>query len=718
MKIALITEFSEIGGGESNLYALANKLSAWCQVSVFCPRGKLYDLLSQAGIDVIELKMFLHRHWYKFFPITCFNGQLHRALSGFDLVHVYSVHTLPMIFGVKCPIVWTTHGYWEKPFGLRARIINHYVDKIIAVSDDVYNTAHFPESKKELIHLGTSFQRNLPAVAEKQFSASAVTISVIGRFQRIKGQDLLLDALSELSNSRRTHFTVFIVGDVNGYYKQDCTYKEELIAKAQAYRNEYLDIRFEGFQQNVAGYISNSHFIVIPSRYESFSMVAVESLSLGKPIIAPNIGGPKDIVNSKSIGILFEPGNVASLRQSIAYMIDNFHVFEKQACIARSKSFSVAIQAEKHLSLYFNVINKSHLPKILFITVRADCGGSLHHLMQLITQLSNALQIVVACPKDKPYYDMFKLQAECIEIPHRKFSLVRLFALCWLVKARHVDIIHSHGKGAGVYSRLLGMLTRKPVVHTFHGFHYKHLGLLKRSAYLFIERFLSFFTSAFINVSLSEKKSCLETGVFSDAKSVIIHNGVQIPGFKKRVLNPDCVKLINVSRLSAEKGVDVLIDIAFLLASRFSDFKLVIVGDGPERTVLQNKTIELGISSHVEFLGYRKDIPSLLDTADIFITASKGEGLPISVLEAMAHSLPVIASDVTGNCDLIVNNDTGFLFDLNNPVEAVDIILDLISGKRYYELVSKNAYRNVTSNFTVDSMCDKTYDIYRQLLHV
>lgn len=718
MKIALITEFSEIGGGESNLFALAIKLSFSCHVTVFCPRGKLFDLFSQANIDVIELKMFLHRHWYKFMPVTCFNNKLRQTLNEFDLVHVYSVHSLPMVFGIKRPTVWTTHGYWEKPFGLRARVINCYVDKIIAVSKDVYDTADFSERKKELIHLGTSFQHNSETVAEKIFSASEVTISAIGRFQRIKGQDLLLDALFELSKNRRTRFVVFIVGDVNGYYKQDRAYKDELISKVDAYRNEYLDIRLEGFQKNVAEYMLRSDFIVIPSRYESFSMVAIEALSLGKPIIAPDIGGPKDIVDNSGIGILFEAGNVDSLRQSIISMIDNYRNYNKQSCVERSNSFSVDIQAEKHLSLYSDIISRSQLPKILFISVRADCGGSLNHLMQLITNLRDVLKIVVACPKDKPYYDIFNSLVECIEIPHRKFSLFKLFALCWLVKVQNIDIIHSHGKGAGIYSRLLGMITRKPVVHTFHGFHYQHLSAIKQRAYLIIEGLLSLFTSRFINVSLSEKKSCLEAGIISDPKSVIVHNGVQIPAFKKKVLNPTTVKLISVTRLSPEKGVDILIDVIHLLASKFTGFKLIVVGDGPERISLLNKTTKLGISSYIDFLGYREDIPLLLDSADIFITTSKGEGLPISVLEAMAHSLPVIASDVTGNCDLIINNNTGFLFDLNNPAEAVNIILDLISGKRNYELVSNNGYQNVSSNFTVNSMCNSTLAVYRQILHI
>jgi glycosyltransferase involved in cell wall biosynthesis len=200
----------------------------------------------------------------------------------------------------------------------------------------------------------------LPILSELKFNDQLVTISTIGRFQRIKGQTLLLDALYELSKQKNTLYILYIIGDVNGENPDDLIYKKELQVKADIYRSHFLDIRFEGFQDNVSSYIAMSDFIVIPSLYESFSMVAIEALALGKPIIAPNAGGPKDIINSDDIGILFKPNSAADLCAAIKRMIVNRSFFTKEKCIARAKNFSIDIQAQKHLFIYQDVLKEAN----------------------------------------------------------------------------------------------------------------------------------------------------------------------------------------------------------------------------------------------------------------------------------------------------------------------------------------------------------------------
>ena len=112
--------------------------------------------------------------------------------------------------------------------------------------------------------------------------------------------------------------------------------------------------------------------------------------------------------------------------------------------------------------------------KILFITVRADFGGGPEHVYRLIDILTPEIEAFVACPKDYPYWDRYQKllgSDHMIEIPHRKFAVLRLVYLLRYVRCKGIELIHSHGKGAGAYGRILAFLTRKPCVHTFHGVH-------------------------------------------------------------------------------------------------------------------------------------------------------------------------------------------------------------------------------------------------------
>jgi len=130
-----------------------------------------------------------------------------------------------------------------------------------------------------------------------------------------------------------------------------------LYSQVEDINNNNLKIIFEGFQVVVRDYIEKSDIVIIPSRYESFSMVAIEALSCAKPVIAPNIGGPKDIINSKSIGLLFTPENINSLAVNIKNLIDNYQNFDSEEAINRAKYFSIENQAKKHIEVYKEILN-------------------------------------------------------------------------------------------------------------------------------------------------------------------------------------------------------------------------------------------------------------------------------------------------------------------------------------------------------------------------
>lgn len=354
MTIAFITEYTEIGGGESNLLNLAEELNKINDVTIFCS-GKVEIEAKKRNINTINFTT--GRRWIKFIPLISFKKSFIEQLNQFDIVHAYSLNVLPCLIGVKSKIVWTTHGYWEKPNGLRGKIIDKIVDKVVCVSTDVYNIADFEIEKKQTIFLGTNFNISENLI-NKIFDKKYIELVCIGRFQKIKGQDILIDSLKELSMTQPDiNLNLSIVGDVNGDNQEDIDYKKSLLDKAKNINNKNLNIDFLGFQTNVRDFIEQADMVVIPSRYESFSMVAIEALSCGKPVIAPNIGGPKDIINSEKIGLLFETEIIESLENTIYKAIESFESFDSKLALQRAKFFSVENQAKNHLAIYEELLN-------------------------------------------------------------------------------------------------------------------------------------------------------------------------------------------------------------------------------------------------------------------------------------------------------------------------------------------------------------------------
>jgi len=354
VKIAFVTEYADIGGGEKNLLNLSVELSKYENVSVFCPPGKLSSALASCGVQVEKLQLRPSRRWLGFVPLS-FSSSVKDQFREFDLIHAYSPNALPYAFHAGRPLVWTTHGQWEKPYGLRARVISRFVCRVICVSDDVYRRATFHPSMKTRIPLGTPIPE---AAASRTFDPRNPVFSCIARFQKVKGQDLLLDALNRCNFGEDVYPTVYFVGGVNENRSSDYRYREEVVRRAAQFLDPRLRIHFEGQRDWPEEYVARSDVVVIPSRYESFSMVAVESLAAGRPVIAPNIGGPAEIINSPSIGLLFTPGDPVDLSVALETAVQQYHQFDPNACRARGAFFSIAVQADAHLKLYNEVLGE------------------------------------------------------------------------------------------------------------------------------------------------------------------------------------------------------------------------------------------------------------------------------------------------------------------------------------------------------------------------
>ncbi len=356
------------------------------------------------------------------------------------------------------------------------------------------------------------------------------------------------------------------------------------------------------------------------------------------------------------------------------------------------------------------------------ISARADYGGGPEHLFQLIKHLPPEFEIFVACPNEKPYWERYSKaigRERLFEIPHRKFSPLKFFKLYFFILKNKIDLIHSHGKGAGIYSRTLSIFNLKlKCVHTFHGLHIGKYGGFKKSLYLKLERFLSFFTNRFIAVSNGEKNKIIANNFIDKAKILLIENGVKIPVLTGLDSQLNSKLIAHVTRFDYAKNTELLIDIAKLLREElfFEGFKFLIIGDGENKKDFQRKIADENLADYFEFTGAVDDVSFYFKKSFCVISTSRWEGLPLAILEAMSYGLPVIATAVTGNSELVIDGYNGYLFSKDELDEIKDYFKYLIADKKKWKFFSENSLNAVKEKYNVETMADKTARLYLETL--
>ncbi|HHY47588.1 MAG TPA: glycosyltransferase family 4 protein [Firmicutes bacterium] len=170
-----------------------------------------------------------------------------------------------------------------------------------------------------------------------------------------------------------------------------------------------------------------------------------------------------------------------------------------------------------------------------------------------------------------------------------------------------------------------------------------------------------------------------------------------------------------VARLIPQKGVDVLLRAFPLVREAFPGAELVVAGDGPMRSQLQALAGHLGIGARVAFTGHRNDIPALLRTFDVFVLASLSEGMPVSVIEAMASRVPVVATCTGGIPEVVEDGVSGLLVAPSDPGQLARALIWILSHRDEASRLAQNAFEKVTSRFSIDRMVEDTCLFYQEV---
>lgn len=361
-------------------------------------------------------------------------------------------------------------------------------------------------------------------------------------------------------------------------------------------------------------------------------------------------------------------------------------------------------------------------PRVLLITSRADYGGGPEYVYRLIASLNGKVDFFCACPEDIPYWNKYRdiIGSErMIKIPHRKFDLNSFLKLIKFAKHNKITLLHSHGKGAGVYSRPASLISSIKCLHTFHGLHTGEYGKMSKLFYLMLEKVFSLLSGGLIAVSESEKEALMKNDIAPESKITVIQNGVNTG--TEHFASPDFtgrLNVITVTRFDYAKNPELMLDIIERVnkKEKAKRFNFIFVGDGGERKHTETKAAETGLAKYVTFAGFTDDVSSYYLNAFCYLSTSRWEGMPLSVLEAMSYGVPVIATDVTGNRDVVLHGRTGYLFNPDDPEAAAELLLRLADDPASWKNFSEAASAHCRQNFSFERTAKNNLNLYNKIL--
>lgn len=290
-------------------------------------------------------------------------------------------------------------------------------------------------------------------------------------------------------------------------------------------------------------------------------------------------------------------------------------------------------------------------------------------------------------------------------------KLARLWRLIQIFRKGRFDVVHTHNTLAHFYGAFAAKLAGVPVVvNTQHG-----LGCGKGWKARLQFRMANQLSDRVVGVSEDAALLCRRDDPRSAKRTVALWNGVDLDRFEYRGPSTQPVA-ISVARLSPEKDYATLLRATWILIKDRPDFRLKIVGDGGERQKLEQLARELNLNDHVEFLGERSDVSSLLPQAGFFVSSSSTEGISLTLLEAMSVGLPVVTTRVGGNPEIVVEGKTGRLVAPHSPEELALAMRGLLKDQEAWPVYGELARQRVEQHFNVRNMVRQYEDLYRELL--
>lgn len=365
--------------------------------------------------------------------------------------------------------------------------------------------------------------------------------------------------------------------------------------------------------------------------------------------------------------------------------------------------------------------------------VEATAGGVARHVIDLVTHLDPA---VVRCYLYLSFERPDSLRAPLEALRQRGFTVreipmarvpnpAAVEQLMHWIRHDEIDLVHAHSAKAGYLGRKAAEQLGTPAIYTPHAFPFQRSTDWRRPIYRYIERRLAAVTEKIICVSPGEAAEAIAARLPRE-KLVVVPNGLDMARWPRptaaeradarRIFGIDASEVIigAMARLVPQKGIDHLLNAVEEVLPEHPEARLLIWGDGPERRKLRALARSLGLR-RIRFMGTAHDPRLALLAMDVFCAPSRWEAGPYAILEAMACALPVVATEVPGHIDFVVDEETGLLVPGYVPGPFAGALGSLLADEDVRIDYGQHARRRLEAEFTLERMVRDTVKVYREV---
>lgn len=356
----------------------------------------------------------------------------------------------------------------------------------------------------------------------------------------------------------------------------------------------------------------------------------------------------------------------------------------------------------------------------MLVVSQPPIAGVPAHVLDLLAFLDPAhYELDVACPPGSNLWtalagrgDVRLHPIDCSRrpAPGDLLSFARLLPL-----VRRADIVHAHSSKAGFLARFAALVSRRThrCVFTPHGWSFWAFDGAEGALYRQLERWAARWCRVMVALSEFERDTGLAAGVGRADQFRVIPNGIDTDRFQ-RPHNPVSGRVIMVARLAPPKMPLLAVDAMGELHARLPDAHLQLVGDGPLWPEVERRIEERGLGEVVSMLGKRDDVPELLSRAACMLLTSGYEGCPLSLIEAMAAGLPIVASQAGGLSEIVDHERTGYLV-APDPTSIAGALERVLTANDGGQSMGSAARREARLRFSRERMARDTLAVYHEL---